>query len=230
MLRAIIFDFNGVILNDEPLHFRSMRDAVSALGIRITQEEYWSRYLPLDDEACLTAICADRGLAPDPQARRSVLEDKVRIYRELLHDRYPVFEGAAELIREASAGYPLALASGARREEIEATLDATGLKSCFRVLVGAEDFERGKPHPESYLLALERLNAALDGRAGIGPRECLVIEDSVGGVEGSRAAGMICLAVANTYPRESLRDAHRIVDSLVGLKLAELEALVQEAD
>jgi HAD superfamily hydrolase (TIGR01509 family) len=229
MLRAIIFDFNGVILNDEPLHFQSMLDTVAELGIRITEEEYYREYLPLDDSACLEAICRNHGAQMDNRERSRLLDLKSLNYRRLLRDQYPLFPGAADLVRAASRSYPLALASGARRDEILSTLQATDLLNCFKVIAGAEDFARGKPHPESYLFALERLNDAQNGSSHrILPAECLVIEDSVGGVKGARAAGMVCVAVAHTYPSESLRSASHVVSSIQELKLEELERLCRE--
>ncbi len=122
MLRAIIFDFNGIILNDEPLHFSSMQGAVAALGITISREEYWRRYLPFDDAACLQAICRDRKVELDSDQRRRTLERKVFLYQKLIKDQYPLFPGVAGFIRACSKRFPLALASGARREEIETTL------------------------------------------------------------------------------------------------------------
>jgi HAD superfamily hydrolase (TIGR01509 family) len=229
MLRAIIFDFNGVILNDEPLHFQSMLDTVADVGIRITREEYWREYLPLDDSACLETICRNHSFQLGDQERARLLELKSLLYRRLLQDRYPLFPGAADFIRAAARRYPLALASGARRDEILSTLQATDLVRHFQVIAGAEDFTRGKPHPESYLFTLERLNETRNGEAGkILPGECLVIEDSVGGVKGARAAGMPCLAVAHTYPRESLTAASHVVSSIQEVKLEELESLCQE--
>jgi len=229
MLKAVIFDFNGIILNDEPLHFSSMKDAVAELGIRITKEEYWNRYLPFDDAACLQAICRDRGVVLTEDQRERTLERKVSLYQQLIQKHYPLFPGVADFIRAISHRLPLALASGARRDEIEMTLRATGLIEHFRVIVGAEDFTLGKPNPESYLLALELLNDNLNHRhAPIQPCECLVIEDSVGGVQGARAAGMICLAVSNTYPTESLQAAHKVVSSLEEVTIENLESLLQE--
>ena len=229
MLRAAIFDFNGIILNDEPLHFSSMKDAVAELGITISREEYWKRYLPFDDVTCLEAICHDRQLKLGPARRRRTLERKASLYQQLIQSQYPLFPGVTHFIETLAARYPLALASGARRDEIEATLHATGLMSYFQVIVGAEDFTRGKPNPESYLLALERLNDHLNShRSPILPNECLVIEDSVGGVEGARAAGMVCLAVSNTYPPESLQAARRVVSSLVEITPDSLENLLKE--
>jgi HAD superfamily hydrolase (TIGR01509 family) len=229
MLRAIIFDFNGVILNDEPLHFQSMRDTVADVGIRITREEYWGEYLPLDDAACLEAICRNHAVRLGDPERARLLDLKSLHYRCLLRNQYPLFPGAADFIRAASGRYPLALASGARRVEILSTLRATDLLRHFRVIAGAEDFTRGKPHPESYLFTLERLNETQDGRClKILPADCLVIEDSVDGVKGARAAGMVCLAVAHTYPRESLGAASHVVSSIQEVKLEELERLCQE--
>jgi beta-phosphoglucomutase len=229
MLKAILFDFNGIILDDEPIHFMAMRDTVAAMGIHLSREEYWGKYLPLDDATCLTNICRDYSIHLSARDREQALLRKAQTYRQLIHGKLPLFPGAAAFVRAAAERYPLAVASGARRDEIESTLQATGLISCFQVIVAAEDFRLGKPHPESYLLALERLNEKLDGQsARIHPPECLVIEDSIGGVQGARAAGMMCLAVSNTYPSHSLKSATKVVSSLEGVALGELEGLCNE--
>ncbi len=230
MLKAILFDFNGIILNDEPLHFASMRDAVAELGIALSQELYWTRYLPFDDATCLEKICSDQGVQLSEILKQEILALKIAGYERLIESNYPLFPGASGFIRASSARYPLAVASGARREEILSTLRATGLLDHFKVIVGAEDFTLGKPNPESYLLALDRLNRSLNGHhEHILPSECLVIEDSVGGVKGAVAAGMVCLAITNTYPAEKLGAAHRVVASFDEVSLESLEALLQEA-
>lgn len=229
MLRAIIFDFNGIILNDEPLHFQSMQQTVAALGIHITEEEYWAQYLPLDDFRCLEAICRNHGVTLTDAQRDRALSNKPQLYQMLLEGRYPIFPGAVDFVRDCARHYPLAIASGARRNEIQRALKAVGLEKCFQVIVGAEDSTQGKPHPESYLLALDRINAHANGSSTpIRPEECLVIEDSIGGVQGSRAAGMICLAVSNSYPADRLNEAHRVVRSLAGLSVESLHDLFPE--
>jgi len=229
MLRTIIFDFNGVILNDEPLHYQAMRDTVAELGIALSKENYWSKYLPLDDTTCLNTICADSAVRLTAARRRWALERKAELYQRLLQGQYPLFPGAAQFVKEAADIYPLALASGARRDEIEAALLASGLRTCFRVIIGAEDFVLGKPHPESFLLALSELNARLDGHSPpILPAECLVIEDSIDGVRGARAAGMMCVAVTNSYPRHQLLEANLIVSSLQEMAVGTLGSLLQE--
>jgi beta-phosphoglucomutase len=226
MLKAIIFDFNGVIINDEPLHFAAMRDAVADLGIRLTQEDYWSKYLPFDDTECLENVCRDHSFQLNETTRREALARKARNYQQLLRGGFPLFQGAARFVQAAAGRYPLALASGARRSEIESALDSTGLKRYFTVIVAAEDFVLGKPNPESFLLALERLNAARNA-APILPGECLVIEDSVGGVRGARTAGMRCMAVTSSYPPEALQAANRVVSTLEDVSLDSLNDLFE---
>jgi beta-phosphoglucomutase len=226
MLRAIIFDFNGVILNDEPIHFRAMQEAVSNLGIVLSEKDYWDKYLPFDDNECLRAICRDHAVHLSQEQHSLLIRTKIESYARRIRDSLPLFPGVSPLIETAAMRYPLAVASGARREEIETTLKATALQRHFRVIVAAEDFNLGKPHPESFLLALKKLNEVLSDIPGsIRPEECLVIEDSVGGVAGARAAGMRCLAVSNSYPPEKLAAADKVVPSLERVTPEKLESL-----
>lgn len=228
MLRAIILDFNGVIVNDEPHHFMAMRDVVSEFGVIITEQEYWSRYLPLDDENCLQAICEYHSVELSDEQKERALMHKATRYMELIGDQYPLNQGADDFVRAAAGRYPLALASGARREEIERTLKAANLADCFKVIVAAEDFSLGKPHPESYLLALNLLNRSLSLDSSILPEECLVIEDAIAGVQGALAAGMKCLAVCTSYPSEKLQDADWVVPSLAGLPIDSLKGIFEK--
>jgi len=229
MLKAIIIDFNGVIVNDEPLHFMAMRDVVSEFGIILTESEYWNRYLPLDDESCLKAICDHHAIQLSKIQKERALTHKAARYTELMGDQYPFNRGAAEFVRAAAERYPLALASGARRDEIERALKAANLADCFKVIVAAEDFSLGKPHPESYLLALKLLNRSLNQSSPILPGECLMIEDAIAGIHGSREAGMKCLAVSTSYPYEKLREADRVVPSLEEVPIDSLEGIFEEA-
>ena len=226
MLKAIIFDFNGVILDDEPLHFKAMQEAVAGLDIILTEKDYWEKYLPLDDRECLDAICRDHAVRLSEEQHAQLIETKIASYNRQIHNSYPLFAGAAQCIETAAESYPLALASGARREEIESTLETVNLKHHFLVIVAAEDFTRGKPHPESFLLALKQLNIVMGSTtAEIKPEECLVIEDSISGISGARAAGMRCLAVSNSYPTEKLLEADKVVSSLEDITLEILESV-----
>ncbi len=138
----------------------------------------------------------------------------------------PVFDGARELVRALGAEVPLAIASGARHEEIETILTGLGLRDAFQAIVGAEDAERTKPDPAPYLEAARRLAARTPG---LGPAECVAFEDSMPGIASALGAGMKVVGVANSYPAEKLRAAHRVVDSLVGLDAGSLRGLFPSA-
>jgi beta-phosphoglucomutase len=223
MLRAIIFDFNGVILLDEPYHFRAMSETMADYGVHISEQEYYRDYLPLDDHGALRAICRAHDLKLTESQRTEILTRKPRIYDRLMDNRYPFAEGVAGFVREAAGRFPLALASAATRREVHSALQAAEILGCFRALITAEDFEIGKPSPESYLFALRKLNECLRSDDPVLPDECMVIEDSIGGVQGVRAAGMKCLGVSGTYPREELQAAHHIVGSLREISLDNLD-------
>jgi beta-phosphoglucomutase len=224
MLKAIILDFNGVILNDEPIHFAAMQEAVASIGVDLRKEEYWEKYLPMDDAQCLEAILLDRSVLLKREEKQKLLARKAQIYQKLLPDRFQLFPGVAEFIKAAALLYPLALASGARRSEIESALESVGLKHYFAVIIGAEDFKKGKPHPKSFLLVLRRLNEA-SGSIPMRTEECLVVEDSVGGVQGAKDAGMKCMAVTNSYPQNMLGAADLVVNSLDEVRVDDLKKL-----
>ena len=134
-----------------------------------------------------------------------------------------LFDGVAELVREAARLYPLAVASGALRHEIELILEHGRIREHFQAIVSAEDVSRSKPYPDPFLKAHSLLNANDTG--GIEPHNCLVIEDSIAGIRAARHAGMRCVAVTTSYDREQLSEADRIVDSIAGVSLRELASL-----
>jgi len=211
-LGAIIFDFDGTIADSEPLHLAAFqRTLAGELGLELSEAEYAERYLAYDDRRLVAAFLEDRGVEVPPERFERLLERKEALYAELAADP-PLLPGAAEMIRSAAARWPLAVASGALDREVRPVLERAGLLGCFEALVTAETVERGKPDPESFLAALARINEARGG--GVAPGGCLVVEDSVAGVGGARAAGMRVLAVTTSYPRERLAGADRVVDSL----------------
>jgi HAD superfamily hydrolase (TIGR01509 family) len=220
-MRAVLFDFDGVLVNSEPLHFRAMRDALTAEGFTIDEEEYWRHLLAHDDRAAIRIALERHGVPYDRSRIEAVTRRKAEAYEAAL-GRIPFFPGAAELVRALAREVPLAIASGARRVEIEAILQAGGLRDAFTAVVGIDDVSRGKPDPEPYLTAMQRLT----GRApGLQPADCLVIEDSYTGILAGLSAGMKVLAVTNSYPAAKLASAHRVVDSLAGLDSAGLRQL-----
>ena len=223
MLRAIIFDCDGVIADTEPLHLAMFQRVLEQEGIELTREEYYGKYLALDDRSCFTTIHRDRGVPISREKLARLIEQKADFLEPVMRDRLHIFPGVVEFIREAWLRYPIAVASGALRHEVELVLHHAGVRTCFQVIVAAEDVVMGKPDPEPFLNACAQLSASQV--ESFGPHECLVIEDSMPGVRAAHLAGMRCLAVTNSYPEDRLVDADRVVHSLAGLAPQELEDL-----
>jgi beta-phosphoglucomutase len=220
-LRAAVFDFDGVIVDSEPLHFRALRDALLPEGVFITGEEYVRTYLAYDDRGAIRRALEQHGVPAETERMDRVEARKVEAFAQRLHE-VPVFEGAPELVLALAAQVPVAIASGARHDEIEAVLKYLGLRDAFQAIVGAEDAERTKPDPAPYLEAVLRLAARAPGLA---PAECVAFEDSMAGVDAALGAGMKVVGVAHSYPADELRAAHRVVDSLPGFDASSLRGL-----
>ena len=157
-LRAVVFDFDGVIVDSEPLHFRSLRDVLLTEGVQITEEEYFDLLLAYDDRGAIRRALEHHGEPVGPERMDRLATKKIVRFAELIPE-IPVFAGAAELVRKLAAELPLAIASGARREEVDAILRGLGLREAFAAIVGAEDTPRTKPDPAPYLEAARRLAA-----------------------------------------------------------------------
>lgn len=220
-LRAAVFDFDGVIVDSEPLHFSALRDALLEDGVAITREEYWGIYLAYDDRGAIRrALEQHREPAPGERVAR-IQERKVARFAQLM-PRIAALDGAQGLVRALAAQVPLAIASGARHDEVETVLAGLGLRGCFSAIVGAEDAPRTKPDPAPYLEAVARLAARAPG---LRPGDCLAFEDSPPGIRSALGAGMRVVGVASSYPAGELAAAHRVVLTLAGLAPDELQAL-----
>jgi HAD superfamily hydrolase (TIGR01509 family) len=208
MIRAIFFDFNGVIIDDEPLQMTAYQELLAEQGIELTENDYYGS-LGMDDETFVRAAF-ERGqktLADDLLA--SLLADKVVLHRKLIEDELPLFPGIVTFLKAASRHYSLAVVSMATLEEIAYVLDRARLRSLFSMIVSAEDVNACKPAPDCYLIALEKLNEKrrAERMLPLLANECLVIEDSPPGIEAGRGAGMRTLGVTNTVSEEQLRAA-----------------------
>ena len=223
MIRAVIFDFDGVIANSEPLHFAAFRGVLADEGVSLIEEEYYARYLGYDDMGVFRAVSRDRGLSwnvnlvTDLAARKAVRLERLEQERSIL------FPGAEQAIRRLAAALPLAIASGALRAEILGVLDRAGLSHCFRAVVAAEDTLAGKPAPDPYLRAVSLLGTAIG--QSLAACDCVAIEDSHWGLESARAAGLRTIAVTHTYPAAALGSADLVITHLDGLDLASLHEL-----
>jgi beta-phosphoglucomutase-like phosphatase (HAD superfamily) len=221
MLRAIVFDFDGVIANSEPLHFQAYRDVLAEREIALLERDYYARYLGFDDVGAFQAIAADRGLAWTRADIDVFVARKAVRLEELERDVSVLFPGAADAVRRAAALVPIAIASGARGEEIRRVLQRENLTSCFTAVVAAEDTAVSKPAPDPYLRALALLRASVN--SALAARDCVAIEDSRWGLQSARAAGMRTVAVTNTYEQSALVNAADLV--IPSLEAIDLEAL-----
>jgi beta-phosphoglucomutase len=230
VLRAVLFDFNGVLVDDEPLHLEMFQRVLADEGITLTAEDYYARYLGFDDRGCFAAVLAAAGEPATVPRLMRLIARKSSYYQERIRAAgYPFFAGAAELVRAlAASGRMLGVVSGALREEVEGALRQAGLFELFKVLVTAEDVAEGKPDPEGYRRALESLNSLppLPERL-FHPHEVLVIEDSPAGLQAAAEAGLLTLGVAQTYPADELEEADAVTDRLAGLTLPRLEKMYQ---
>jgi HAD superfamily hydrolase (TIGR01509 family) len=213
-VRAVLFDFNGVLLDDERFHWLAFREILRPYGIPLTRARYDARYLVFDDRSALEAMLRDARLRGVPF--ESLLRRKRRTCARLAR-RVRVHPRAARLVRAVARRVPIAVVSGARRSEVVHSLGRAGLKRLFGAIVTAEDVRRPKPWPDGYRLALRRLGLR-------GGRSCVAIEDSPGGVRAARAAGLGVVAVATSFPAAVLRraGAGRVVPALQALSLEEL--------
>ena len=223
-LRAIIFDFNGVILDDEHLHFQAFAAALAAEGWVLSQADYLQHYLGYNDRGFFKQFFDDHGaaLAHDRAIQRWV-KRKGELYLELLSEKIPFFPGAPTCIRTLSDKVPLAIFSGARRNEIEHALASADLASCFSTILSADEILKGKPAPDGYLAALDalRLQPSLED---LQASECLVIEDAPRGIEAALAAGMRCLAIASSHTQEALGQADWTLSALDNIDWTEISS------
>jgi beta-phosphoglucomutase len=222
-LHAIIFDFDGVIADSEPLHLRAFQRTLLEEQIELSSADYFSRYLGFDDVGLVRALAADRGIPmSDPRVNKIVVRKGARLQQMLREDQV-LFPGAVDFVRKAAAEVPIAIASGALRSEILDIIRAAGISELFLAIVASGDTPHSKPSPAPYRLAFEQLRART-GR-DLDPQRCVAIEDSRWGLESAKGAGLRCVGVTNSYPANQLPGAELVVGSLEMLTLDQLHHL-----
>jgi len=213
MIRAVIFDFNGILADDDPIHMHAFRQVAAEEGLDFKDEEYMDRYLPLNDHDCFEQLWQKNSR----RLRNGELDELIRrksvYYFGAIEQKQVLFEGAAEAVRAAASRGHVGIASGASIGEIRHILGTAGLLDCFSTIVAAEDVKRGKPDPEPFRLACDRLR---EHCAGLEPSECVAVEDSLGGIKSAQSAGMPCLGIAHSYSRDRLEGAKAswVIDSI----------------
>lgn len=224
MLRAVIFDFDGVITDTEILHLRTFNEVLVRYGIEITARDYYKEYLGSTDFDCFKLLSDKYGLGLDSEGIEKLVREKNEAYEGLAKTEGKIIEGVRgflEMVKENDVA--MAICSGSLLTEIELILGEAGLRDFFDVIVSAEQIKKFKPDPEGFLLAVRKLNR--EATSAIAAGECVVIEDSHWGLEAAKAAGMHTIAVTNSYDAEQLASADRIVGKLDELSIEDLQGL-----
>jgi beta-phosphoglucomutase len=222
MTDAVIFDFDGIIVDTEPLHFRAFLETLSPEGLPFTWAEYKETALGLDDRDVIKYYFRRAGRELSQDKLRELTAAKAALFKEAVAQTPPEpYPGVAELLAALSGrGVPLAVCSGARQSDIDAVFAGTGLASYFQVIVSADDVARSKPDPDCYRLTVKKLQTRFPAHA-LEPGRCFAIEDSPAGISSALAAGLRVLAVTNSYSESFLRQAHQVVASLADPVVAE---------
>jgi beta-phosphoglucomutase len=224
MLKAVIFDFDGVITDSEVLHLRAFNQSLVPYGVEISSKDYYKNYLGFSDFDCYKALVDNGLLKIDEQQIDGIVKKKSKIFEELTKTEGRTIEGVHEFLQMLEDNnIPMAICSGSLLVEIEVILEESGLRHFFTEIVSAEQVKKGKPHPEGFLLSLKKLNKK--SRPPIAAGECIVIEDSHWGLQAGKAAGMHTIAVTNSYDAEQLTLAEKIVSRLNELTIDELQQI-----
>jgi beta-phosphoglucomutase len=216
-ISAIVFDFDGVLADSEPLHLRAYQEVFTARGAQMSRDEYCSTYLGFDDDGVFRRFAAERGWTLSEEQIAELIAEKSRVLERMVASGDVLYPAAAPCVTMLAERYPLGIASGAFKHEIEDILDRARLRHHFQFVVGSGDTPRGKPAPDPYSLAA-RLHHVL-------PQACVAIEDSHWGIESARAAGLKCIGITNTYPRAQLSEADVVIDALDELTPALIRSL-----
>jgi len=205
-IKAIVFDFDGVLANSEPLHLRAYQAVLAELGIRLDREEYYAHYLGYDDATAFKVISERRGQRWSEEQISEILARKTVVFDDIVASAEVLYPQAAPCVRRLAGALPLGIASGALRHEIEAILRGADLDGCFRFIVAAGETPASKPAPDPYRRAAEL--------HGVAPGGCVAIEDSRWGIASAKEAGLRCVGITQTYAADALPGADAIIDSL----------------
>lgn len=208
MIKAILFDFNGVIINDEPVQFKAYQEGFKAEGVELTEEGYYA-CMGMDDKTFVATIFERAGKPADAEKVAALSAAKTLRWRELIAAELPIFEGMPAFIKKMAKDFQLGIVSMAKREEIEHVLELCGLRDSFAVVIASDDVSVCKPNPECYLKGFSKLDdyRIKHGHAPMVHADCLVIEDAPQGIMAGKAAGLKTLGVTNTVSAERLREA-----------------------
>ena len=226
MLKAVLFDFNGVIINDEPIHQELINEILLGENLLPLGSEFAELCLGRSDRVCLRNVLTRRGRQVTEEYLTKLINKKASLYRERLGklEKLPIYEEIYSFLKRVKArDLQIGLVTGAIRSEVESILQRTGLGDYFSVIVTGDEISTSKPQPDGYLLAVERFNR-WNFNLQLQPWECLVIEDTFAGCEAAKRAGMQVVGIAHTYPFHFMqRVSNWAIDNFSQLDLDRVE-------
>lgn len=217
---AVIFDFDGVIVDTEPLHYKAFQGVLEPLDIGFPWEEYMDTYMGFDDRDAFAEAFRAHGRNLDEKKLKELMASKSVIFQDVIRDGVHAYPGAVALITSLHAsGIPLAISSGALLSDITPILTQLEIAHCFSHIVTADDVRKSKPDPESYTLAFQRLKRKHPALLTT-PENSLAVEDTPAGIRSAKRAGLSVLAVTNSYKAKELAEADSITDSLENVRIS----------
>jgi beta-phosphoglucomutase family hydrolase len=213
--KAVIWDMDGVIADTAPYHFKAWQDVLRQRGINFTEGNFRRNFGQRND----TIIKITLGEDISPHETEATANEKEERFRQRIRGNVEPLPGAIKLLKSLKEnGFSQALASSAPVENIRLVTQELGIENFLQVIVSGREVKEGKPSPQGFLLAAQKL--------GVRPQDCVVIEDAIAGVRAAKRGGMHCLAVTNTNSRESLAEADLIIDTLEQVTVSDLENLL----
>ncbi len=208
MIRAILMDFNGVIINDEHIQMKLYQEIFKEEGFEMSEEEYFA-CTGMDDETFIKHHFNRINKVLSAEKIVEVRTKKADAWRKVIDKDMPLCDGVENFIRKCSGRFAMGVVSMANREDIEYVLNKIGVRRFFTKIIDAEDVTVCKPNPQAYLECFKYLDRRriADGHYPLNHGECLVIEDAPQGIQGGKNAGMKTLGVTNTFEAEILRKA-----------------------
>ncbi len=215
-VKAVIFDFDGVIVDTEPLHYAAFQRTLEPLGLHFSWQEYVEIYIGFDDRDAFRHAYSSQGMLLEPDLLHRLIEQKAGYFLEIIGAGVSAYPGVLELIVHLHASnFPLAICSGALRSDIDPILAMLGISDYFDVIVTAEDVAASKPDPECYQLAFQRLQSLYLN--SFSKETTIAIEDTPAGICAAKGAGLRVCAVTNSYPADRLGQATFVTESLSSL-------------